>query len=163
MLLSIVQKTSCGYATINNVDDHSIEDRMESFFLAETTKYLYLLFDPHNFLHNDGITAQIIDTPNGECVIDAGGYIFNTEAHPVDPGIVHCCSAQRQAEREAVRNWEDNYDLLSILDRMSGISPLRFQKESNHGFVNDSKNVLEEFTTAEGVAIFASIRQSGGF
>ncbi|KAE9417414.1 hypothetical protein Angca_008522, partial [Angiostrongylus cantonensis] len=119
-------KTSCGYATINNVEDHSIEDRMESFFLAETTKYLYLLFDPENFLHNDGLLARIIDTPNGECVIDAGGYIFNTEAHPVDPGIVHCCSAQRQAEREAVRKWEDNYDLLSILDRTDNMSPFYF-------------------------------------
>uniref|UniRef100_A0A0K0DCR3 alpha-1,2-Mannosidase n=1 Tax=Angiostrongylus cantonensis TaxID=6313 RepID=A0A0K0DCR3_ANGCA len=122
-------KTSCGYATINNVEDHSIEDRMESFFLAETTKYLYLLFDPENFLHNDGLLARIIDTPNGECVIDGtGGYIFNTEAHPVDPGIVHCCSAQRQAEREAVRKWEDNYDLLSILDRTDNMSPFYFRK-----------------------------------
>uniref|UniRef100_A0A1I7XHR6 alpha-1,2-Mannosidase n=1 Tax=Heterorhabditis bacteriophora TaxID=37862 RepID=A0A1I7XHR6_HETBA len=63
-------KTSCGYATINNVNEHSIEDRMESFFLAETTKYLYLLFDPSNFLHSDGTRARIIDTPNGECVIE---------------------------------------------------------------------------------------------
>ncbi|KHJ91182.1 glycosyl hydrolase family 47 [Oesophagostomum dentatum] len=66
-------KTSCGYATINNVNDHSIEDRMESFFLAETTKYLYLLFDPKNFIHNDGLKARIVDTPNGECVIYGNG------------------------------------------------------------------------------------------
>ena len=33
----------CGYATIHNVLDKSIEDRMESFFLSETTKYLYLV------------------------------------------------------------------------------------------------------------------------
>ena len=26
---------------------------MESFFLAETLKYLYLIFDTENFLHND--------------------------------------------------------------------------------------------------------------
>lgn len=23
--------------------------------------------------------------------MDAGGYIFNTEAHPIDPGALHCC------------------------------------------------------------------------
>ncbi|VDL79262.1 unnamed protein product [Nippostrongylus brasiliensis] len=117
-------KTSCGYATINNVNDHSIEDRMESFFLAETTKYLFLIFDHQNFIHNDGRKARIVDTPNGECVIDAGGYIFNTEAHVVDPAIVHCCSALRQAEREAIRKWEDKYDLLSILDHHDSISPM---------------------------------------
>ncbi|PIO63582.1 glycosyl hydrolase family 47, partial [Teladorsagia circumcincta] len=121
-------KTPCGYATINNVNDHSIEDRMESFFLAETTKYLYLIFDQNNFLHNDGQKARIVDTPNGECVVDAGGYIFNTEAHPIDPAIVHCCSAQRQAEREAVRKWEDNYDLLTILDHRDTVSPMLLRK-----------------------------------
>ena len=45
---------------------------MESFFLAETTKYLYLLFDPDNFMHNTGDHGTVIDTPNGQCVIDAG-------------------------------------------------------------------------------------------
>lgn len=33
--------------------DHRLENRMESFFLAETLKYLYLIFDEKNFLHND--------------------------------------------------------------------------------------------------------------
>lgn len=64
---------------------------MESFFLAETTKYLYLLFDPDNFIHNNGKEGVLIDTPNGECVVEAGGYIFNTEAHPIDPAALSCC------------------------------------------------------------------------
>lgn len=84
-------KTPCGYATIKDVRDHKKEDRMESFFLAETTKYLYLLFDTDNFIHNQGQYGTVIETLNGECIIDAGGYIFNTEAHPIDPGALHCC------------------------------------------------------------------------
>lgn len=64
---------------------------MESFFLAETTKYLYLLFDPDHYLNNNGGIGTLINTPNGECVIDAGGYIFNTEAHPIDPSALRCC------------------------------------------------------------------------
>ncbi|KAI7815517.1 ER degradation-enhancing alpha-mannosidase-like protein [Rhyzopertha dominica] len=84
-------KTPCGYATIKDVRDHRKEDRMESFFLAETTKYLYLLFDTDNFIHNTGQQGTVIDTPNGECIIEAGGYIFNTEAHPIDPAALHCC------------------------------------------------------------------------
>lgn len=71
--------------------DHRKEDRMESFFLSETTKYLYLLFDVDNFIHNQGQHGTVIDTPNGECIIETGGYIFNTEAHPVDPSALHCC------------------------------------------------------------------------
>ena len=33
----------CGYATLHHVVDKSKEDRMESFFLSETCKYLYLV------------------------------------------------------------------------------------------------------------------------
>jgi mannosyl-oligosaccharide alpha-1,2-mannosidase len=40
-------KTKYGYASIKDVNKPgSVEDRMESFFIAETLKYLYLLFDP---------------------------------------------------------------------------------------------------------------------
>ncbi|XP_053984271.1 ER degradation-enhancing alpha-mannosidase-like protein 2 [Hylaeus volcanicus] len=84
-------KTMCGYATINDVRDHRKADRMESFFLAETTKYLYLLFDLDNFIHNNGQKGEVIQTQWGQCVVDAGGYIFNTEAHPIDPGALYCC------------------------------------------------------------------------
>ena len=41
-------------------------DSMPSFFLSETCKYLFLLFDDNNFVHDRG-------------------YIFSTEAHPFDP------------------------------------------------------------------------------
>ena len=41
-------RTTCGYATLRNVVLKVHEDRMESFFLSETLKYLYLLFDEGN-------------------------------------------------------------------------------------------------------------------
>lgn len=90
--------TPCGYATVKNVITHQLEDRMESFFLAETTKYLYLLFDTENFIHNPGTYADVIETPHGQCVVDAGGYIFNTEAHPIDPAALACCSGLSDKE-----------------------------------------------------------------
>jgi hypothetical protein len=43
----------CGFAAIRDVLSKEHEDRMESFVLSETLKYLYLLFDegvPHIFL-----------------------------------------------------------------------------------------------------------------
>lgn len=41
-------KTDAGYAAIQDVDTMKQNDRMESFFLAETLKYLYLLQDDTN-------------------------------------------------------------------------------------------------------------------
>lgn len=62
-------KARCGYATIHNVFDKSLEDRMESFFLSETCKYLYLLFDKDNYVNKH-----------------ASQFIFTTEGHllPID-------------------------------------------------------------------------------
>ncbi|VDP12056.1 unnamed protein product [Onchocerca flexuosa] len=108
-------RTKCGYATIVNAEHHSVEDRMESFFLSETAKYLYLLFDPDNFINANGTIARIVETPNGQCIIDAGGYIFNTEAHPLDPAIVYCCSAKRNSDLEMISRFENNIDLVSLM------------------------------------------------
>ncbi|MEQ2235589.1 ER degradation-enhancing alpha-mannosidase-like protein 1, partial [Ilyodon furcidens] len=62
-------KVRCGYATLHHVVEKSKEDRMESFFLSETCKYLYLLFDENNPLHQSD-----------------NKYIFTTEGHvvPID-------------------------------------------------------------------------------
>ena len=38
---------------------------MESFFLAETLKYLYLIFDQDNFMHNVGESAKVIENAGG--------------------------------------------------------------------------------------------------
>ncbi|KAK7071055.1 ER degradation-enhancing alpha-mannosidase-like protein 2 [Halocaridina rubra] len=89
-------KTTCGYATVKNVNDHSLDNRMESFFLAETTKYLYLLFDKENWLHNTGDSGIIHEMGDRTCILEAGGYIFNTEAHPVDPGALACCYTKEE-------------------------------------------------------------------
>ncbi|KAH9488136.1 Endoplasmic reticulum mannosyl-oligosaccharide 1,2-alpha-mannosidase [Bulinus truncatus] len=57
-----------GYSSINNVKDAGnprFRDKMESFFLSETLKYLYLLFS---------------DDPN---LISLDDYVFNSEGHPL--------------------------------------------------------------------------------
>ncbi|XP_013412853.1 ER degradation-enhancing alpha-mannosidase-like protein 1 [Lingula anatina] len=63
-------KAECGYATIHDVTKMDLEDRMESFFLSETCKYLYLLFDKDHHLNKE-----------------AASYIFTTEGHilPISP------------------------------------------------------------------------------
>uniref|UniRef100_A0A4W5M4W0 alpha-1,2-Mannosidase n=1 Tax=Hucho hucho TaxID=62062 RepID=A0A4W5M4W0_9TELE len=67
---SIVEKLNaharvpCGFAAVQDVRTGAHEDRMDSFFLAEMFKYLYLLFSEKNQLH-----------------FDIDDYIFTTEAH----------------------------------------------------------------------------------
>ncbi|XP_012861523.2 endoplasmic reticulum mannosyl-oligosaccharide 1,2-alpha-mannosidase-like [Echinops telfairi] len=56
---------SGGYSSIFNVQNPVILDHMESFFLAETLKYMYLLFSDDTDL------------------FDLDQYVFNTEAHPL--------------------------------------------------------------------------------
>ncbi|KAL8825140.1 MAG: hypothetical protein Q9170_007915, partial [Blastenia crenularia] len=56
----------CGWASIQDVRTGERSDRMESFFLSETVKYLILLFDPEHPLN-------AVDAP----------YVFNTEGHPL--------------------------------------------------------------------------------
>jgi mannosidase alpha-like ER degradation enhancer 2 len=57
-------RTQSGYCELRSVITKEKSDRMESYFLAETLKYLYLLFSPPETL-------------------DFGSVIFNTEAHPI--------------------------------------------------------------------------------
>jgi mannosidase alpha-like ER degradation enhancer 2 len=57
-------RADAGYASLASVVTWERADRMESFFLAETLKYAYLLFAPVPML-------------------DSGVVVFNTEAHPL--------------------------------------------------------------------------------
>jgi mannosidase alpha-like ER degradation enhancer 2 len=57
-------RTDAGYTTLKSVVTKEKEDLMPSYFLAETLKYLYLLFAP-------------------DSKIDLNGLVFNTEAHPM--------------------------------------------------------------------------------
>uniref|UniRef100_A0A7N6F776 alpha-1,2-Mannosidase n=1 Tax=Anabas testudineus TaxID=64144 RepID=A0A7N6F776_ANATE len=57
-------RVPCGFAAMKDVRTGSHEDRMDSFFLAEMFKYLFLLF------------AEADDLP-----FDIEDYVFTTEAH----------------------------------------------------------------------------------
>ncbi|XP_010481835.1 PREDICTED: alpha-mannosidase I MNS4-like [Camelina sativa] len=102
-------KCPCGYCHITDVELHKQEDHMESFFLAETVKYLWLLFD------------LAVDSDN---LVDNGPYkyIFSTEGHllPLTPQISlareHCsylggyCSSNSTKREQEVLEEESNND-----------------------------------------------------
>jgi mannosidase alpha-like ER degradation enhancer 2 len=57
-------RTEAGYATLENTVTKAKGDSMPSYFMAETVKYLYLLFAPDETL-------------------DLNAIVLNTEAHPL--------------------------------------------------------------------------------
>ena len=57
-------RTDTGYAALSNIEKKTQKDEMESFFFAETLKYLYLLYAPSD-------------------TVDVSKVVFNTEAHPI--------------------------------------------------------------------------------
>jgi mannosidase alpha-like ER degradation enhancer 2 len=57
-------RTDAGYTVLKNVVTKEKGDLMPSYFLAETLKYLYLLFAP-------------------DATLDLDKVVFNTEAHPL--------------------------------------------------------------------------------
>ncbi|CDO97750.1 unnamed protein product [Coffea canephora] len=57
-------RTESGYVGLKDVNSGVKDNMMQSFFLAETLKYLYLLFSPSS-------------------VISLDEWVFNTEAHPI--------------------------------------------------------------------------------
>ncbi|CAN9504969.1 unnamed protein product [Ophioblennius macclurei] len=62
--LNAYARVPCGFAAVQDVRTGTHEDRMDSFFLAEMFKYLYLLF-----------------SEKSQLPIDIDDYIFTTEAH----------------------------------------------------------------------------------
>ncbi|RYP75422.1 hypothetical protein DL769_003816 [Monosporascus sp. CRB-8-3] len=71
--------TKCGWSGLQDVRTGEKSDRMESFFLGETAKYLYLLFDADHPLNK----------------LDAS-YVFTTEGHPL---IIPRKSSRRPAKK----------------------------------------------------------------
>ncbi|CAN0450274.1 unnamed protein product, partial [Discosporangium mesarthrocarpum] len=43
--LQELSRVPCGYAGLGDVSSGQLDDRMDSFFISETLKYLFLLFD----------------------------------------------------------------------------------------------------------------------
>lgn len=73
-----------GYVGLKDVNTGVKDNMMQSFFLAETLKYLYLLFSPPS-------------------VISLDEWVFNTEAHPLR--IVTRYNSGQQQYRPVLRHW----------------------------------------------------------
>jgi mannosidase alpha-like ER degradation enhancer 3 len=77
--LETYSRVKCGYAAIANVRTAEHEDRSDSFFYAETFKYLYLLFEEP-----------------GRVKIDVDDFLFSTEAHLLPLDLINMNTKQNR-------------------------------------------------------------------
>lgn len=74
-------RVPCGFAAVNDLRTGKHQDRMDSFVLSETFKYLFLMFaDP------------------SELVLDLDNFIFTTEAHLLPLSLGQLTNASAAAE-----------------------------------------------------------------
>jgi mannosidase alpha-like ER degradation enhancer 2 len=87
-------KVKCGFAAIVDVFQMTLEDKMDSFMLSETLKYLYFIFTPSNdelmkagyldaSLHVIAGKGHLRTTVRPPPFDLEGHFVVNTEAHPV--------------------------------------------------------------------------------
>eukprot|EP01083_Nonionella_stella_P125911 380889_1 len=76
-------RTECGFAALSSVQSKQKEDLMDSFFLSETLKYLYLIFADNHWAVTDNV-------------------IFNTEAHIFSITQLNKIQLYKEYERENI-------------------------------------------------------------
>ena len=102
--IELYNKAKCGYATLNSVISKKQEDRMESFFLSETCKYLYLLFDINNPVNK---RSDFIFTTEGH-LMKVDGFVrekmtlFDDKAKFHQTNISHLYSCQTFSEQRQI-------------------------------------------------------------
>ncbi|XP_005856724.1 PREDICTED: ER degradation-enhancing alpha-mannosidase-like protein 3 isoform X4 [Myotis brandtii] len=88
-------RVPCGFAAMKDVRTGSHEDRMDSFFLAEMFKYLYLLF-----------------ADKEDIIFDIEDYIFTTEAHllPLWLSTTNQSVSKKSTTSEYIELDDSNFD-----------------------------------------------------
>jgi hypothetical protein len=98
-------RVDCGYASIADVTTHRLDDRMDSYFLSETTKYLFLIFHeaytnpPHGnrFGHHSSS-------------IEHGPRISSTAKVPLEPVKKKCVSWRQTGNCDGRGPRESQFD-----------------------------------------------------
>ncbi|GMF43156.1 unnamed protein product [Phytophthora fragariaefolia] len=79
-----VSEVPCGYAAVGNIHTLDIEDRMDSYFLSETAKYLYLLFsdEPDVIVPAPVRRNNVSSSSNRSC-----GAVTPSKTHAIKPSL----------------------------------------------------------------------------
>jgi mannosidase alpha-like ER degradation enhancer 3 len=88
--LQLHARVTCGYAAVKDVRTLQHEDRMDSFVLTETFKYLFLLF-----------------STEAELYLDMGQFVLTTEAHLLPLTLARLSNATAVPVHETFEEEED--------------------------------------------------------
>lgn len=106
-------RTQCGFAGYQDVRTGARQDRMESFVLGETLKYLCLLFDTANelLLHSSEFKKK--------------NWVFSTEAHPLWYSLKLTNGTLELARKERLQNSTSQNEIRPSVDAnaIGGIAP----------------------------------------
>ncbi|KAJ1641701.1 hypothetical protein LPJ64_006364, partial [Coemansia asiatica] len=132
-------RTSCGFASVHSVNSHDLEERMESFVLSETFKYLYLLFDEENPLHRIH-----------------NNFVFTTEGHVLLPLSPLYASDGSRSAQYPLESTFDARKLIHSERPPSNMDPLFYHVDNIRRKLksNDSRDILASPTnTNAGIAL----------
>uniref|UniRef100_A0A061R9P2 alpha-1,2-Mannosidase n=2 Tax=Tetraselmis sp. GSL018 TaxID=582737 RepID=A0A061R9P2_9CHLO len=118
-------KQRCGFASVRDVSSGELEDSMESFFLSETSKYLYLIYS-----NSTGLLDHFVFSTEGHLLpampSDGGG-----EARPLSPGDVPeacwslCSRPSERSVEAAERSLARSFPLISVDGSLKVVRPRR--------------------------------------
>ncbi len=115
-------KTKCGVAGLKDVNTGQLDDRMESFFLSETLKYLYLLFDKEN----------IINSLDGNFVFSTEGHILKLNSKQVvRKGMALTQETCPVYKTSAISTFPDLIKAAKTIVGTSTVAPIVFAKSSS--------------------------------
>eukprot|EP01117_Protostelium_nocturnum_P019222 TRINITY_DN8276_c0_g2_i1.p1 TRINITY_DN8276_c0_g2~~TRINITY_DN8276_c0_g2_i1.p1 ORF type:complete len:832 (+),score=187.80 TRINITY_DN8276_c0_g2_i1:79-2496(+) len=135
--LQDLMRTDCGFASIADPFTKRLEDRLDSFFLSETLKYLFLLFDEENYYNK-------------------GNHIFTTEGHPLSICLISSNSEHptKCKEDERTNSLGEKSLTSSICPAVNytslfpanvwGIETKKYPSEAVESVQNQSFKVIEE-------------------
>ncbi|KAF9335556.1 mannosyl-oligosaccharide alpha-1,2-mannosidase [Podila minutissima] len=121
-----------GYSSIHDIRRSKtirFSDKMETFYLAETLKYLYLLFGPNDVLPLDK-------------------YVFNTEAHPLPvftaPAHMLARTAGLKGARSGANGVEEKKPEKTVKDEEKRYQDLLSQEDTNGDQVGSDEDEEED-------------------
>eukprot|EP01083_Nonionella_stella_P179072 634584_1 len=139
-------RVHCGYATIENIENHQLRNSMDSFWMSETLKYAYLMFNIENEEHFLFRDEQYKDM------------MFTTEGHLLPLNIVHkIWNAQLKQNNETKhaffkrfhwwnleKFWDQMFDQLRKGNKLKFMkSRMDAQEESKYRKINLLKNFFK--------------------
>ncbi|KAL3990121.1 Glycosyl hydrolase 47 family protein [Acanthocheilonema viteae] len=114
-------RVECGFAAVKDIRSMNHEDRMDSFVLSETLKYLYMIF-----------------TDSSDLPIDLDNYVLTTEAHFIPLSVGDTNNSEKLPRRLII-------DPDEIIDDENALMTKKFQSACPATVINEKYDSLPAY------------------